>query len=185
MDLEVRRYPTWHALESYCYHVAGVVGLIMSRVFGLEDEGAGRQAVMMGNAMQLTNILRDVGEDWERGRIYLPREDMERFGYSEKDLAAGAVNENFRELMRFEIARARDLYRRGAEGLCRLPADGSRATAAAMAALYSGILKAIERQGYDVFGRRAHLTTIRKVGRLPAAWRLARRRDGRAVPGVF
>ena len=185
MDLTVARYDTWADLERYCYHVAGVVGLIMSCVFGLSDPAARANAVQMGNAMQLTNILRDVGEDWRKGRVYLPREDLDRFGYREDDLGRGTVDDRFVGLMRFEVARARDLYRRGAAGLCCLADDGSRLTAAAMAVVYAGILGAIERQGYDVFHRRAHLTTLGKLARVPAAIRLARRGPGRAVPDVF
>src|SRR5581483_7540284 len=158
MDLTVKRYATWNSLENYCYHVAGVVGLIMSCIFGLRHSDAGEQAIAMGNAMQLTNILRDIREDWQRGRIYLPLEDLARFGYSESDLSRCVVNEPFRRLMKFEVARARSLYRDASKGLCWLADDGSRLTASAMAVIYSGILDAIERQGYDVFRRRAHLT---------------------------
>jgi len=185
MDLTIKRYATWNSLEKYCYHVAGVVGLIMSGIFGLRHTDAREQAIAMGNAMQLTNILRDVKEDFARGRIYLPLEDMARFGYSENDLSRGVVNDNFRRLMRFEAARARSLYRKGAAGLCWLAGDGSRLTASAMAVIYSGILDAIERQHYDVFRHRAHLTTGQKLRRLPASWRLAKREDGQALPKVF
>lgn len=186
MDLTISRYQTWGELEQYCYRVAGVVGLIMSCVFGLTHSGAFAQAVAMGNAMQLTNILRDVAEDWEKGRVYLPQEDLRRFGYDESQLSRGVANEAFRELMRFEIDRARTLYRQGAEGLCWLAGDGSRLTASSMAVIYSGILRAIERQEYDVFARRAHLTTPQKFRRLPAAWRLARRGpDEPLPPGIF
>ena len=185
MDLTIKRYATWASLERYCYHVAGVVGLIMCGVFGLTNSDAHRQAVLMGNAMQLTNILRDIREDYERGRIYLPQEDLARFGYSEKDLARGVVNERFVELMKFEVARARQMYREGAQGLCWLAGDGSRLTASTMAVIYGGILDAIERRNYDVFSGRAHLTTMQKVRRLPGAWRLARRGDGEALPAVF
>ncbi|MGH7176059.1 MAG: phytoene/squalene synthase family protein, partial [Tepidisphaeraceae bacterium] len=138
MDLTVLRYQTWKDLENYCYHVAGVVGLIMCGVFGLTHSDAHKQAVMMGNAMQLTNILRDVKEDWDRGRVYLPQEDLRRFAYGESELSDGVVNENFRELMRFEINRTRQLYRDAAEGLCWLAGDGSRLTASVMAVVYGG-----------------------------------------------
>lgn len=185
MDLSISRYATWNALEKYCYHVAGVVGLIMSCIFGLTHSGAGEQAVQMGNAMQLTNILRDLKEDYERGRIYLPLEDMARFRYSERDLAAGVVNDSFRNLMKFEIARARKLYEEGAAGLVWLADDGSRLTASSMAVIYSGILDAIRRQGYDVYRRRAHLSAAEKFRRLPAAWSLARRTASQRVPLVF
>lgn len=185
MDLTVSRYSTWADLERYCYRVAGVVGLIMCPIFGLTHPAAERQAVMMGNAMQLTNILRDVGEDWGRGRLYLPREDLDRFGYTEADVAGRVVDDRFRRLMRFEVDRARSLYRRGADGLCHLPADGSRLTASAMAVIYGGILGAIERQGCDVYRSRAHLSTARKLGRLPEAAKLARRDHGDPLPDVF
>lgn len=172
MDLTVSRYDTWPDLEVYCYHVAGVVGLIMSCVFGPIDEPTQRQAIAMGNAMQLTNILRDVKEDLERGRIYLPKADMDRFGVTEETLRSGRVDRGFVDLMRFEIDRARQLYARGAGGLNQLADDGSRFTAAAMAAIYSGILDAIERQRYDVFSRRARLTFLQKIFRIPRARRL-------------
>jgi phytoene synthase len=185
MDLTIQRYATWNSLEKYCYHVAGVVGLIMSAIFGLRHSEAGEQAIAMGNAMQLTNILRDVREDWLRGRIYLPLEDLARFGYSEGDLSRGVMNDAFRRLMKFEVARARSLYREGSRGLCWLADDGSRLTASAMAVIYSGILDAIERQHYDVFRNRAHLSTGQKLRRLPASWRLAKREDGEPMPRVF
>ena len=185
MDLTVNRYATWADLKVYCYHVAGVVGLIMCKVFGLTDADAERQAVLMGEAMQLTNILRDVGEDRAIGRVYLPAEDMARFGYTEAELMAGVANEPFRALMRFEVARARSLYEAAAVGLSALEADGSRFTACAMGVIYAGILGAIERQRYDVFAGRARLGTGRKLLRLPAAYRLSRRRAGEPVPAVF
>ncbi len=185
MDLTVKRYATWTELERYCYHVAGVVGLIMCRVFDLRHDAAQQQAVAMGNAMQLTNILRDVKEDWDRGRLYLPLEDMERFGCTESDIGGGVAHDPFRRLMRFEIDRARALYHLGAEGLCRLANDGSRFTASAMAVIYGGILDAIERQDCDVFASRAHLTTWQKLRRLPRAWRLCRREAGEPLPEVF
>jgi phytoene synthase len=174
MDLTIYRYQTWEDLRKYCYRVAGVVGLIMSKVFGLDDPAAEAQAVLMGEAMQLTNILRDVKEDFARGRIYLPLEDLGRFGYTERDLAEATVNEPFRQLMRFEIDRARQLYRDGAAGLRHLTDDGSRFTAAAMGVIYSGILQAIERQNYDVFAKRARLTLPQKLLRLPTARRVSR-----------
>jgi len=185
MDLTITRYDTWRDLENYCYHVAGVVGLIMSCIFGPVDEPTQSQAVAMGNAMQLTNILRDVKEDLDRGRIYLPREDLDRFKIDDSALAEGRVSDGFKALMRFEIERARALYRTGAAGLCRLADDGSRFTASAMAVIYAGILGAIERQDCDVFSRRAHLTFWQKVARIPAARRLCRRRPGEPIPNVF
>ena len=177
MDLHaaggMMRFETWAGLERYCYHVAGVVGLIMCRVLGLEDSSAEPNAVAMGNAMQLTNILRDVREDLARDRVYLPQEDLRRFGVSEADLArmadGGPVTAGFCGLMEFEIARARSLYDAGNAGLAALPRDGSRLTAAVMGTVYGGILGAIERADYDVFAARRRLTLPQKLARLPAA----------------
>ena len=185
MDLTISRYATWRDLEHYCYHVAGVVGLIMSPILGLQNPVAERQAVMMGNAMQLTNILRDVKEDWDRGRLYLPAEDLARFGYTEADLAHGVVNDMFRALIQFEVNRARTMFREGADGLCHLADDGSRFTACAMAVIYSGILTQIERRRGDVLSGRAATSTLQKLASLPAIWRLNRRRPDQSVPDVF
>jgi phytoene synthase len=185
MDLTVRRYATWASLERYCYHSAGVLGLIMGCVLGLTHSDAGRHAVMLGNAMRLTDILRDLNADRDRGRVYLPLEDLARFRYSERDLSNGVANGPFRELMRFEIARARQLYREGAEGLCWVAGDGSRLAASALVVAHAGILDAIERQRYDVFTRRAGLTTAQKFRSLPVAWRLARREAGQRAPDLF
>lgn len=177
-DFTVSRYETWPQLERYCYLVAGVVGLIMCHVFDLRDPAARQQAVAMGNAMQLTNILRDIGEDFERGRLYLPREDLRRFGVTDAQLAARTRSDGFAELMRFEIARARALYTFGCRGLASLPDDGSRLTASVMASVYGGILGAIERQDYDVFRARARLSLRQKLARLPLAWKICRRETG-------
>ncbi|HVT87825.1 MAG TPA: phytoene/squalene synthase family protein [Tepidisphaeraceae bacterium] len=185
MDLVQARYPTWDSLERYCHHVAGSVGLMMSCVFGLTHSDAQKYAVMMGNAMQLTNILRDMKQDWDRGRIYLPLEDMARFRYSEKQLATGVINTAFRELMQFEINRARQMYQQASEGLCWLAGDGSRLTASATAVLHAGILDAIQKQHYDVFNQIPQLTTSQKFRRLPAAWQLARRQPDEPLPRIF
>ncbi len=185
MDLTINRYATWADLEVYCYRVAGVVGLIMCSVFEPADPEAKRQAVAFGNAMQLTNILRDVKEDWDRGRVYLPGEDLARFGYTEADIAAGVVDDRFTALMRFEIERARGLYRNGAAGLRHLANDGSRLTASAMGVIYGGILGAIERQRYDVYTARARLSASQKLARIPAAWRLSRTGSAAAIDRAF
>ena len=184
-DLTGRTFADWPELREYCYQVAGVVGLMMCRVFGVTDDAAHENAVAMGNAMQLTNILRDVGEDLDRGRIYLPRKDMADHGVDVHDLDGGNVTPGFRQLMAFEINRALDLYREGAAGLHAVPADGSRQTAAVMAVTYAGILGEIERRGYDVFSSRASLSLPQKMSRLPLARRLWKRRPGEAVPQVF
>ncbi len=185
MDQTTARHPTWASLEKYCRHSAGVVGMIVSCILGLTHSDARRQAVTMGIAMELTRILRDVRQDFAHGRIYLPLEDMARFRYSERDLAAGVINEPFRELIRFEIARARALYLEAADGICWLAGDGSRLAAASGALMYSRILRAIERRNYDVFSHVARPGGLAKLSRIPAAWRLARRRSEQPVPRVF
>jgi len=149
-------------LEVYCYYVASVVGIMMSRIFGLRDASLLPRAVEMGLAMQLTNILRDVREDYERGRIYLPAEDLARFGVTEEQLRAGRVDESWRALMRFEIARARAWYAGAELGLPGLDGDGSRMTARVIGRLYAGILDEIEKHDYDVFSARRYVPTPRK-----------------------
>lgn len=172
MDLTVTRYADWPALSKYCYHVAGVVGVIMCHVFDLHDEAAHARAIDMGNAMQLTNILRDVAEDWKMGRVYLPQDEMARFGVTDQMLAAGRPTPGFIDLMKFEITRARALYAAGGAGLPMIPNDGSRFTAGVMSTVYGGILDAIEKQNYDVFAKRARLTGLQKLKRLITARRL-------------
>jgi phytoene synthase len=173
MDLHIARYATWADLQHYCHRVAGAVGLIMCRILGLTHPPAEQQAAELGIAMQLTNILRDIPEDLARGRIYLPQDELTRFGVTESDLTRGQVTEGFCALMRFQITRARTLYTQAATGLQHLPPGRPRFTAAAMAALYSGILDEIERANYDVFRRRARLSLLGKLARLRLAWRLS------------
>ena len=184
-DLAVARYATWKSLEKHCFYTAGVVGLMVACVLGLTHSGAGGQAVEMGMAMRFTSILRDLKADWKRGRVYLPLEDVVKFRYTERDLAAGVVNDNFRELMRFEVARARKMYRQAAEGVCWLAGDGARLAASTVAVLHAGTLAAIERKGYDVFSRPVRVTPGQKFRLLSAAPRLARRRGRTPVPNVF
>jgi 15-cis-phytoene synthase len=185
MDFMVKRYETWKDLEQYCYRVAGVVGLIMCCVFEVRHPLAQAHAVAMGNAMQLTNILRDVREDMERGRIYLPLADMDRFKVSARQLAMRRWTLPFANLMKYEIARARSLYRDGANGIGYIANDGSRLTACVMAVLYSGILRAIESMEYDVFRSRAQVSLLGKLRRIPKAMKLCRCEIGDDVPDVF
>jgi 15-cis-phytoene synthase len=162
MDTRVFRYPTYPDLETYTYGSAAVVGLMMCRVVGVADERADRHAEALGVAMQLSNFLRDVGEDWRRGRVYLPMEDLARFGYAERDLASGVVDERFIALMRFEIDRARGLYRVADEGMKYIP-RGRRFPVVVARELYAAILDRIEAQGYDVFSRRAQVSRPAKL----------------------
>jgi 15-cis-phytoene synthase len=153
MDLAYSRYPTFDALAEYCRRVASAVGLICVEIFGYRDPAARAYAGSLGMALQLTNIVRDVAADARRGRIYLPAEDLARFGVSEEDLQRGALTPAVISLLRFECARAREFYRR-AEG--ERPRADARSLVAAeiMGAIYFAILQRIERSGYDVFSRR-------------------------------
>ncbi|HYO92053.1 MAG TPA: phytoene/squalene synthase family protein, partial [Pyrinomonadaceae bacterium] len=174
MDTQIKRYETWEELRVYCYRVASVVGLMSSEIFGYEESRTLYYAEQLGLAMQLTNILRDVGEDARMGRIYLPQEELRRFGYTEADLLCGKLNEPFFALMRFEIERARALYSEAEQGIPLLSAD-TRFTVLLAARLYARILDEIERNGYDVYTRRAHLSLPGKLRAAPSIWREARK----------
>jgi len=174
MDTRVTRYQTYKDLETYTYGSAAVVGLMMCRVIGVTDERADPHAEALGVAMQLTNFLRDIGEDWRRGRIYVPLEDLDRFGYTEEDLAAGVVDERFIRLMKFESERTRDLYDFAARGLDHIP-PGRRYPVAVARELYEAILDRIEAQDYDVYARRAETSL---AGKLAVAARVAAREPG-------
>ncbi len=163
MDLTRTRYETFDDLKTYTYGSASVVGLMMCHVVGISDPCALAPAHDLGLAMQLTNFWRDIGEDWStRGRIYVPLEDMERFGYTEAMLAESVVNDQFIEMMRFEIARARDFYAASDLGIpyitpeCQLPVKLARV-------LYSRILDKIEANNYDVFHKRARTSSLEKT----------------------
>jgi phytoene synthase len=173
-DLEQTRYQTFDDLAAYSYGVASTVGLMSMHIIGYQGPEAIPYAIKLGVALQMTNILRDVAEDWQRGRIYLPQEDMEHFGVTEADIAEGRVTAAWRQLMAFQIERTRRLYDEAAPGIYLLDRDGRFAIAAA-ADLYRGILTDIERHEYDVFGRRAFVTIWGKLRMLPAIWWKSRR----------
>ena len=162
MDLERRRYPTFEDLRLYCYRVASTVGLICIEIFGNDGPASREPAIDLGIAMQLVNVLRDIPEDFARGRVYLPQEDLARFGYSEEDLARGVVNGPFRDLMAFEAARARAHFTRAAALLPHLR-PASRKCPALLARFYTAILERIERAGYDVYSRRPRLPLAKKL----------------------
>ena len=153
MDLAHARYATFEALAEYCRRVASTVGLICNEIFGYRDPATRAYAVDLGMALQLTNIIRDVAVDLRQGRLYLPAEDLVRFGVTEEALRLGHVTPPIRDLLRFECGRARDYYLRAAAGL---PAEdaGSLVAAEIMGGIYFEILRRIERAGYDVFSRR-------------------------------
>jgi phytoene synthase len=171
MDTHVFRYQAYEDLAAYTYGSATVVGLMMCRVVGVEDERAEEHAEALGVAMQLSNFLRDIKEDWDRGRVYLPLEDLARFDYTEEDLGASIVDERFVELMRFEIGRTRRLYAFADEGMGYIP-RGRRYPVIVARELYAAILDRIEAQGYDVFSRRAENS---RLGKLRVAARCAAR----------
>ena len=168
-DLVKNRYEDFEQLRNYCYQVASVVGLICLQIFGFKQEQAKQHAVDLGLAMQLTNIARDVREDLEFGRIYLPRDEMERFGYSEEELQAGIVNESFTELMRFQTQRAKTYFQSGFQLLPYLSVR-SRACPAVLGQLYNKVLERIEDAGYDVLHRRITLSTREKVRVTAQTW---------------
>jgi phytoene synthase len=173
-DLAQTRYQTFAELASYCYGVASTVGLMSMHIVGFAGDEAIPYAIKLGVALQMTNILRDVGDDWRAGRVYLPQDELAQFGLSEQDLAAGAVTERWRAFMRFQIDRTRRLYAESAPGIGLLHQDGRFAIAAA-ADLYRGILDAIEQADYDVFSHRAYVGTWGKLRMLPRIWWRSRR----------
>jgi phytoene synthase len=181
MDLYRSRYDTFEELELYCYRVAGTVGLMSMAVMGIDSYQSGsawerekqgynptEEAIALGIANQLTNILRDVGEDARRGRIYLPQDELALFNYTEEDLFNGVIDDRWRELMKFQIQRARKFFVEAEKGIGNLTRDIRWPVWAALM-LYSKILDAIERNNYDVFNRRAYVPTPRKMLCLPVA----------------
>ena len=169
-DLVKTRYADFDELQEYCYRVASVVGLICIHIFGYRGAAEARQgAIDLGLAMQLTNICRDVREDWEFGRVYLPQDEMARFGVTEPDLANGVVTDEFGRLMQFQIDRARQHFASGRQLLPYL-SRRSRACPAAMGFIYGGVLKKIENAGYDVFRERIGLSKSAKLGLMARAW---------------
>ena len=185
MDLQKQRYANFAELELYCYRVAGTVGLMTQEVMGVdaaytsapwsERPDTSEAAVALGIANQLTNILRDVGEDRGRGRIYLPLDELAHFGYSEAELMAGVVNDNWRALMRFQLERARDWFARSESGVRWLAPD-ARWPVWASLRLYRGILDVIEQHGYDVFNHRAYVPRAGKLLDLPFSFLVAQAR---------
>ena len=179
MDLHKTRYKTFEELELYCYRVAGTVGLMTQGVIGIDSAytsnpskpspDTSQAAVALGIANQLTNILRDVGEDRGRGRIYLPLEDLTKFNYSEEELITGKINENWKALMSFQLTRAREWFKKSEEGIKWLSID-ARWPIWTSLRLYSGILNSIEQLDYDVFNNRAYVRGWVKAINLPISY---------------
>ncbi len=177
-DVHQKRYSTFEEVVRYAYGVASTVGLRSMHIIGFAGEQAIPYAIKLGIALQLTNILRDIGEDWANGRLYLPMDEMAAFGITEADLEKGEIHDRWRAFLRFQIARNRRLYIEANPGIVLLHKDGRLAVAAA-SDLYRAILRDIEAHDYDVFHRRAHLNTWHKVRKLPGIWWCYRERKDR------
>jgi phytoene synthase len=168
-DIEKTRYASFDELAAYSYGVASTVGLMAMHIIGFRNPDAIPYAIKLGVALQVTNILRDVGEDWSNGRVYLPANEMAAFGLSEQDIAQGNTDARWQAFMQFQIARTRQLYADALPGIALLNRDGRFAIAAA-AELYRAILQDIEARKGDVFSGRAHISALGKLRRLPGIW---------------
>jgi 15-cis-phytoene synthase len=165
MDLSISRYATFEDLRVYCYRVASAVGLVSIEIFGYRNARCKEYALELGLALQMTNIIRDVGKDLRSGRIYLPQEDVARFGYSELELQDRQHNERFVGLMEFEAARAREFFSRAAAAL---PSEDRRAMVPAeiMSSIYRGLLRRMELDQFRVFEKEYRLSGLEKAGRI-------------------
>src|SRR5881392_1574056 len=165
MDLSISRYATFQELHVYCYRVASAVGLVSIEIFGYHNPRCKEYALELGLALQMTNIIRDVGKDLQAGRIYLPREDLARFSYSETELQDRQYNERFVRLMGFEAARAREFFSHAAAAL---PREDRRAMVPAeiMGSIYRGLLRRIELDRFRVFEKEYRLGRLEKAGRI-------------------
>jgi len=183
MDLNKFRYKNFDELKLYCYRVAGTVGLMTQNVMGIDSAytsapwsdkpDPSEAAIALGIANQLTNILRDVGEDRQRGRIYLPQEDIEKFNYSEEKLLKGEINKQWKALMKFQLTRARDWFQKSEDGIKWLSPD-ARWPVWTSLRLYRGILDSIERLDYDVFNNRAFVKNSVKALEIPISFLISR-----------
>lgn len=163
LDLDPVEVQEFAELEHYCRLVAGGVGLMLGPILGAAHEGFSASGVRLGVAMQLTNVLRDIGEDLDGGRVYLPAAELAHFGLTRADLEQRRVTPPFRALMRFQIERARSYFEGGGRVVRLFPSDGSRLTVRLLQQTYAGILDAIERLDYDVFRTRAYVSASRKL----------------------
>lgn len=168
-DLSQSRYQTFDELATYCYGVASTVGLMSMYIVGFQSNEAVPYAIKLGVALQMTNILRDVGEDYQNGRLYLPREELVYYGIQESDIADGHITASWRQFMKFQIERTRQLYEASWAGVKMLAPEGQLAIGAA-SVFYQGILDDIEKNDYNVFTRRASLNVIEKASCIPSLW---------------
>src|SRR5437867_6717106 len=167
MDLSISRYATFQELRVYCYRVASAVGLVSIEIFGYRNPRCKEYALELGLALQMTNIIRDVGKDLRNGRIYLPQEDLARFGYSEKELQDRQHSERFVRLMEFEAARSREFFSRAAAAL---PPEDRRTMVPAeiMSSIYRGLLRRMELDQFRVFEKEYRLSGLEEAGRIAA-----------------
>ncbi|MBI4741268.1 MAG: presqualene diphosphate synthase HpnD [Betaproteobacteria bacterium] len=165
MDLQQPRYPDFKALSLYCYRVAGVVGLLAAEIFGYRDRKTQKYAHDLGMAFQLTNIVRDVGEDARRGRIYLPADELQRFDVPATDILNARYSDNFRRLMEFQIERAEQYYAQAMGEMNQLPESDRKAQrpGLVMAGIYRTLLDEIKRENCQVLAQRISLTPVRKL----------------------
>jgi phytoene synthase len=168
-DLTQVQYDTFEDLATYCYGVASTVGLMSMYIIGFKNNDALPYAIKLGVALQMTNILRDVGEDFKKGFLYLPQSELIEFGLTEENISEATINDDWREFMRYQIARTRQLYSDAQPGVRLLEREGQLAILAA-SGFYQGILDDIEKNDYDVFNRRASLSAWGKFQRLPMLW---------------
>jgi phytoene synthase len=161
-DLLQKRYNTFNELKEYCYSVASVVGLMTIEVFGYKYEETKNYAINLGYALQITNILRDIKQDKDRGYIYIPKEDLQRFNYTEEELFNEVYNSNFINLMKFQVKRAREYYHKARTSL-RPDEKYSLFPAEIMDAIYYRLLEKIELNNYDVFSKKIKVSRIHKV----------------------
>jgi len=162
MDLDQARYPDFKSLQLYCYRVASVVGLLAAEIFGYTDRGTQKYAHDLGIAFQLTNIIRDVGEDARRNRIYLPMDELQQFGVTAAEILNAKETENFQKLMSFQIERAQRYYRQALEHLPEVDRKSQR-TGLIMAAIYRATLEEVVASGCHVLKERVSLTPLRKL----------------------
>jgi phytoene synthase len=163
MDLNKTNYADFEQLKQYCYKVAGVVGLMMLKILGSNSKKAEEFAVDLGIAMQLTNILRDIKEDFNMDRIYLPKDEMKKFKIDQDLIKKGTVNQDFIDFMQFQIKRARYYYKQAEQGICLIKSMRCRLVTILMSKIYAGILTSIEKNNYDVFTKRAHTNILDKI----------------------
>lgn len=175
MDLDYQSYPSFRELSLYCHRVASMVGLMAAEIFGYEDRHTQKYAHNLGTAFQLTNILRDVREDASRGRIYIPLDEMQRFGVSNEEIMGIQTTNGIRALLRFQANRAREYYRKAFEQLPETDRYAQRSSLA-MAAIYLDTLNEIEKDGFNVLEKRISLTPLRKLW---LAWKTVRQEKSR------